>query len=197
MTSLVQLLRRAAIDESIEVRAIEAQAADINPKLLHQFLAERGLDLADGLFIDRVHGVPEALGTKLLARKREPAPQSGLLIPVGHLGLAAGTGQAIQSSEQQILTDTGALLPLGHVPVDEGDELKPLGQAPSRGEEAELLDACLDGLTGFLLQAGEERVGGAEVSQDNLAGFSVDALGGDDLPVAVTVDDFGGEGGHV
>src|SRR5207302_1101561 len=90
MASLGELRRRAAIDEGIEVRAIEAQAADINPKLLHQFLAERGLDLADGLFIDRVHGVPEALGTKLLARKREPAPQSGLLIPVAIWALLRG-----------------------------------------------------------------------------------------------------------
>jgi hypothetical protein len=85
------------------------------------------------------------------------------------------------------------LLPLGKVPVHEGDELKPLGQAPGGGEEAELLDGCLDGLTGLLLESGEERVGGAEMGQDDLAGFSVDALGGDDLPVAAAVDDFGGK----
>jgi len=59
------------------------------------------------------------------------------------------------------------------------------------------LDACLDGLTGLLLEAGEECVGGAEVGQDDLAGFSVDALGGDDLPVAATVDDFSGERRHI
>src|SRR5204862_291975 len=81
MTSLREFRCRAAIDEGIEVRAIEAQAADINPKLLHEFPAKVGLDLADGLLIEGVHGVPEALRTKLLARKREPAPQRGLPIP--------------------------------------------------------------------------------------------------------------------
>jgi len=108
---------------------------------------------------------------------------------VGHLGLAARTGQAVQSGESQILTDTGGLLPLGNVPVDEGDELKPLGQAPGGGEEAERLDACLEGLAGLLLESGEEGVGGAEMGQDDRAG-SVEALGGDDLPVAAAVDDF-------
>ena len=196
MASLREFRRRAAIEEGIEVRAIEAQTAHINPKVLHELAAEVGLDLADGLLIDGVHGVPEALGTKLLARKGEPAPQGGLLIPVSHLGLAVRTGQAVQSDEQQILTDTRALLSLGNVPVDEGDELKLLGQSPGRSEEAELLDARFEGLTGLLLQAGEERVGSAEVGQDDLAGFSVDALGGDDLPIAVTVDDFGGEASH-
>jgi hypothetical protein len=96
---LSQFRCRAAIDEGIEVRPIEAQAADINAKVLHQLPAEVHLDLADGWLIDGVHGVPEALRTKLLARKREPAPQGGLLIPVGHLGLAARTGQAVQSGE--------------------------------------------------------------------------------------------------
>ena len=81
--------------------------------------------------------------------------------------------------------------------VDEGDQLKPLGQAPGSRQEAELVDACLDGLTGLLLETREESVGGAEVGEDNLAGLSVDALGGDDLPVAVAVDEFGGEGRHV
>jgi hypothetical protein len=95
---------------------------------------------------------------------------------VGHAGFAARAGQAIQSSEQEILTDTGSLPPFGNVPVDEGDELQSLSQTPGRGEEAELLDAGFDGLTGLLSQAGEEGVGGAEVGQDDLARFSVDAL---------------------
>ena len=120
-----------------------------------------------------------------------------MLIPVGHLGLAAGAGQAVQSGEHEILTDTGPLPPLGNVSINEGDELEPLGQAPSRSEQAELLDACLDRLTGLLLEAGEEGVGGAEVGQDDLAGLSVDALRGDDLPVAATVDDLSRERGHV
>jgi len=59
------------------------------------------------------------------------------------------------------------------------------------------LDACLDGLTGLLLEASQERVGGAQVGQDHLAGFSIDALGGDDLPVAVTVDNLGSKRGHI
>ena len=163
MSSLSQFRRRAAIDEGIEVCAIEAQAADINPKALHKLPAQVRLDLADSSLIDRFHGVPETLGTKLLAGKREPAPEGGLLIPVGHLGLAAGACQAIQSGEHEILTDTGPLPPLGNVPIDQGDELEPLGQAPGRGQQAELLDASLDGLTGLLLETGEECVAGAEV----------------------------------
>jgi len=59
------------------------------------------------------------------------------------------------------------------------------------------LDAGLDGLTGLLLEAGQERVGGAQVGQDDLAGFSVDALGGDDLPVAVTMDNLGSKRRHI
>src|SRR5207244_13397476 len=66
-----------------------------------------------------------------------------------------------------------------------------------RGEEAERLDARLDGLALLLLEAGEEGIGGAEVGQDDLAGFSVDAPGGDDLEVLVAVDDLGGERRHV
>jgi len=95
------------------------------------------------------------------------------------------------------LTDAGPLLTFGNVPVDEGDELKLLCQAPGRGEEAERLDARLDGLALLLLEAGEEGIGGAEVGQDDLAGFSVDAPGGDDLEVLVAVDDLGGERRHV
>src|SRR2546429_9261274 len=49
----------------------------------------------------------------------------------------------------------------------------------------------------LLLEAGEEGIGGAEVGQDDLAGFSVDAPGGDDLEVLVAVDDLGGERRHV
>src|SRR5256886_17348280 len=48
-----------------------------------------------------------------------------------------------------------------------------------------------------LVEAGEEGIGGAEVGQDDLAGFSVDAPGGDDLEVLVAVDDLGGERRHV
>src|SRR5207302_11003241 len=59
------------------------------------------------------------------------------------------------------------------------------------------LDARLDGLALLLLEAGEEGIGGAEVGQDDLAGFSVDAPGGDDLEVLVAVDDLGGERRHV
>src|SRR5256886_17552125 len=49
----------------------------------------------------------------------------------------------------------------------------------------------------LLLEAGGEGIGGAEVGQDDLAGFSVDAPGGDDLEVLVAVDDLGGERCHV
>src|SRR5207302_456876 len=197
MASPCQFRGRAAIDEGVEVRAIEAQAAYVNPEVFDQLPTELHLDFADGRLIDGVHGVPEALGTKLLSGERKPALQRSLSIPLGHAGLAVGAGQAVQRSQHEILTDAGPLLTFGNVPVDEGDELKLLCQAPGRGEEAERLDARLDGLALLLLEAGEEGIGGAEVGQDDLAGFSVDAPGGDDLEVLVAVDDLGGERRHV
>jgi hypothetical protein len=55
----------------------------------------------------------------------------------------------------------------------------------------------LEGLTGVELQASQEGVGGAQVGEDDLAGFSVDPAGGDDLPIAVAVDGLGGEASHL
>ena len=88
------------------------------------------------------------------------------------------------------------MLSLGNVAVDEGNELKFFGQPPSGGQKAELLDAGFEGFSRLLLQAGEEGVGGAEVGEDDLAGLSIDTLGGDDLPVAVAMDGFGCKGSH-
>src|SRR5207247_6585732 len=44
---------------------------------------------------------------------------------------------------------------------------------------------------------GEEGIGGGEVGQGDLGGFSVEGTGGDDLEVLVAVDDLGGERRHV
>src|SRR2546430_17444506 len=81
MASPCQFRGRAAIDEGVEVRAIEAQAAYVNPEVFDQLPTELHLDFADGRLIDGVHGVPEALGTKLLSGEREPALQRSLSIP--------------------------------------------------------------------------------------------------------------------
>src|SRR2546429_6697139 len=75
MASPCQFRGRAAIDEGVEVRAIEAQAAYVNPEVFDQLPTELHLDFADGRLIDGVHGVPEALGTKLLSGERKPALQ--------------------------------------------------------------------------------------------------------------------------
>src|SRR5256884_5079023 len=179
MASPCQFRGRAAIDEGVEVRAIEAQAAYVNPEVFDQLPTELHLDFADGRLIDGVHGVPEALGTKLLSGERKPALQRSLSIPLGHAGLAVGAGQAVQRSQHEILTDAGPLLTFGNVPVDEGDELKLLCQAPGRGEEAERLDARLDGLALLLLEAGGEGIGGGGGGAGGLGGgFPVGAGGG-------------------
>src|SRR5256884_678440 len=79
MASPCQFRGRAAIDEGVEVRAIEAQAAYVNPEVFDQLPTELRLDFADGRLIDGVHGVPEALGTKLLSGERKPALQGVFL----------------------------------------------------------------------------------------------------------------------
>ena len=42
----------------------------------------------------------------------------------------------------------------------------------------------------------EELIGGAEVSEDDLAWLAVDAAASDDLPVASSVNGLGNEAGH-
>src|SRR2546429_9912160 len=88
--------------------------------LFRSLPTELHLDFADGRLIDGVHGVPEALGTKLLRGERKPALQRSLSIPLGHAGLAVGAGQAVQRSQHEILNDAGPLLTFGKVSVDEG-----------------------------------------------------------------------------
>src|SRR2546429_932412 len=78
--------------------------------LFRSLPTELHLDFADGRLIDGVHGVPEALGTKLLSGERKPALQRSLSIPLGHAGLAVGAGQAGQRSPHQIMTDRCPLL---------------------------------------------------------------------------------------
>src|SRR2546429_2361084 len=56
MASPCQFRGRAAIDEGVEVRAIEAQAAYVNPEVFDQLPTELHLDFADGRLIDGVHG---------------------------------------------------------------------------------------------------------------------------------------------
>src|SRR2546429_6745815 len=62
MASPCQFRGRAAIDEGVEVRAIEAQAAYVNPEVFDQLPTELHLDFADGPLLDRAHRVPQGRG---------------------------------------------------------------------------------------------------------------------------------------
>ena len=84
----------------------------------------------------------------------------------------------------------------GDVLVDEFGQLELPGQLEGGGEEAEVVDPGLEGLAAGLLEFAQEAVGGAEVGEDHLAWLAVEALAGDDLPVAATANGFGDEGGH-
>jgi hypothetical protein len=88
------------------------------------------------------------------------------------------------------------LVPLGDISIDDGHDSEFLGQVPGSRQQTELMDAGLQRLAGFLLQTRQQGIGRAQVSEDDLAGLSVDAFGGNDLPVAVSVDDFRSERGH-
>src|SRR6266699_3194305 len=87
--------RRSVLMDLAWPRRASSEVFDQLPTELH-------LDFADGRLIDGVHGVPEALGTKLLSGERKPALQRSLSIPLGHAGLAVGAGQAVQRSQHEI-----------------------------------------------------------------------------------------------
>src|SRR5437660_10778870 len=82
MASPCQFRGRAAIDEGVEVRAIEAQAAYVNPEVFDQLPTELHLEVAYGRLMDGVYGVSRRLGPKLLSGETRPAVQWCLTLPL-------------------------------------------------------------------------------------------------------------------
>ena len=88
-----------------------------------------------------------------------------------------------------------SLVPFVGVLVDEGREVKVVGDFPEGGDSGRVTDGSRNGLGG-LLEACEEVVGFAEMSEDDGTRFAVDAAGLDELPIGMSVDGFFLEAGH-
>src|SRR6266540_118478 len=87
--------RSARVNVGEEVRPVINQGAQIELKVLDQALGELLFDGLNVLFLHAVHVIPEGLAGELGGAGWEQASEDGLAVPMSQLGLARGTGGAV------------------------------------------------------------------------------------------------------
>jgi hypothetical protein len=125
------------VDVAEEIGAVINQGAQIDLKVLHEAVGQGLFDRLDVGFLDPIHVIPEGLAGEQVGGGRKQAGEDGLLVPMGQLGLAGGTGGPIETGQEQVLADGQALIPLGKPGVDQVDQVQLEGLIVEGGEVAE------------------------------------------------------------
>jgi hypothetical protein len=187
--------RVEAIEEGEKVGGVEQQTPEIQAEPCDGCAGQLVFDSGDVLPGDAGHVVPEPLARELAGGQGQKAPEGGLRVPVPDLGLAARGHTAVQGGDQEVRADGGPLpAPLGHVAVDDSDDLKGLSQREHRGRSAEFGQRDLRRFGAQ--EAVQEALRGAEVDGGDDLGLAVDALGLAQVVIGLAADDLLGEAGH-
>ncbi len=101
--------------------------------------------------------------------------QSGIGKPVKHSAFALGMDGTVEGSQRQVLAGAHALLTLGAVPIDVGDEVGALTFLPQSGGETEAKDFGALGSRSSSLDGVEDIVGFTEVFLPQASRFAVDS----------------------
>src|SRR6185503_13410634 len=188
------------IDEGEEVGGIEEQAAQIEAELSHGSGADVAFNRADRRLVDAVHVVPEALARQLRRTQVQQTRQDGRIEPRPDAGLAPWRDAAVKQSHEQVLADRGPLRALlGHVVVDDADQVQPLGHGETGGRGTQFANDGL--LRGGVRRRARRKAaskvfGGPEVLLPDNRGFAVDALALPEVVVGLAMDELLREARH-
>ena len=116
--------------------------------------------------------------------------QSGVGKPVKHGAFALGMDGTVEGGQRQVLPGAHALLTLGAVPIDVGDEVGALTFLPQRSGEAEAKDFGALRSRSLSLDSVEDIVGFAEVFLPQTARFAVDTAPFGVVVIGVAFDAF-------
>jgi hypothetical protein len=124
--------------------------------------------------------------------------QDGTVIPIGDLGLRTGLTNAVDSSQQEIVSWRGAGAGLRPERLQKRKNASLLGGEPKRTGQPEVTHGGgqRHGGGAVLDQVGD-LFGGAQIGLVDDAGFAIDASAFDDVVVELIALFLGDEGGHI
>src|SRR5262245_6262854 len=195
MAALGQPGWRLRVDEGVEVGRIEEEGLQVEAIAINQAAAEILFEAVEGLGIEVVEVVPEALAGEVAGWHGQQAREDGPSIPTGQAGFGEGAQGAIEGGEQDVVGDGMALETFAGMVLDQAGEVQVLCDLPECRDGGGVTDGGLEWL-GALLEACQQIIGLAQVGQDDGARLAVDPAGFDELPVGMTADGLFLEAGH-
>ena len=129
------------IEEGVEVGTVVADRGQVDPFTLDDVLDQVFPDGGRRFGFDRIHVIPEALGTQGGRRGGwEMSPQDGLGEPVPHGSFAAWADRSVDRGDRQVLTGGQSLSSFGAMPVDMLNEFGAGGFLPEGLRQSPLED---------------------------------------------------------
>ncbi len=184
-----------AVDERKEVCGIKEQTPQIETKAGDGGGRDFLFDGNDRLFIHPFHIVPKSLAAQLRGFDPHQTREDGGLVPVPHLGLASRSDTAVEGSDEEVLSNRGALgAAFGDIAVNRRDDIELLSYLEGGHQGAEFAD---DGFLGT--RAGESEgqlLRGPDVFLPDDFGFAVDASALPEIVIRFTADEFSGKACH-
>ena len=152
------------VNEGKEVSGVIQQVFGGDLKGGNCLLDDLLLDTVDLADVDGIHGIPEALGGEGRGGMLKDPLEDRLPVPWPDLHLAPGIDCPVDGRQGDELPDTGPLIPLGEVVIDDIGEVQHLGNTIEGGRGTELKDDRLFGLGRLrLISSPYDRFDGAEI----------------------------------
>jgi len=184
-----------AVDEGKKVSGIKEQASQIETKAGDRGGGDLLFDGDNSLLINPLHIVPKSLAAQLRGLDADQAGEDGFLIPVTDLGLTSRGDTAVEGSDEEVLTDRGALgAAFRDMAVNGSGNMELLSHVEGGYQGAKFADDRFLGI-----RAGESEdqlLRGTDVFLPDDLGFAVDASALAEVVIGVTADEFFGEAGH-
>jgi len=163
-----------AVNEGKKIGGIKEQASQIEAKTRDGGGGDLLFDGPDDLFVNPIHIIPKPLTAQLRGLDTDQAGEDGFFIPLSDLGLASGGDTAIKDSDEEVLTDRGALsASFGDMAIDGRNDIELLSHVESGDDGPEFPDDPF--LRIRLGESEDQLLRGADVLLPDDFGFAVDA----------------------
>jgi hypothetical protein len=145
VAALGEACRGLRIDGGVEVGGVGEEGLELEAVVLGQAEAEGLFDALEGVGLEVVEVVPEALTGEVLGGDGEQTRQDGTWVPLGQLCLRAGAKGRAEGGEREVVSHGMALPPFSGMLWELGVEAEVLGDPPEGSHGAEVADQCSGG----------------------------------------------------
>lgn len=184
-----------AVDEGKKIGGIKEQASQIKAKARDGGGGDLLLNGSDDLFVDPIHIIPKPLTAQLRGLDTDQAREDSFFIPFSDLGLASGGDTAIEGSNEEVLTDRGALsASFGDMAINGRDDIELLSHVERGDDGAEFPDDPF--LRIRLGESEDQLLRRADVLLPDDLGFAVDPSALAQVVIGVSPDELFSEAGH-